>query len=114
MQFAILDINHLRRDGNALRFDGHDYGDAGVSFLAVDLSPGDGPRLHKHAYGEILIVQEGRGSYTVGATSLEATAGQILLVPPNTPHKFHNSGDGPLRQLDLHLTNDILTEWLED
>jgi len=79
----------------------------------VDLPPGGGPRLHRHPYAEILIVQEGRGTYTVGAATLDAQAGQILIVPPQVPHKFIDSGDGPLRQIDIHLHRQFITEWLE-
>ncbi|MGG7380176.1 cupin domain-containing protein, partial [Escherichia coli] len=32
----------------------------------------------------------------------EVTAGDIAVVPANTPHRFVNSGDGVLRQIDIH------------
>jgi mannose-6-phosphate isomerase-like protein (cupin superfamily) len=79
-----------------------------------DLPPGEGPRLHKHPYAEVFIIQEGRATYTVGTTTLDAAAGQVLIVPAETPHKFVNSGDGRLRQIDLHLNKQFITEWLED
>jgi hypothetical protein len=42
----------------------------------------------------------------VGDEQREATAGE--------PHKFINSGDGPLRQIDMHLNSAFETTWLED
>jgi hypothetical protein len=30
------------------------------------------------------------------------------------PHKFVNSGDGRLRQIDIHANATFVTEWLED
>ncbi|HEX6540829.1 MAG TPA: cupin domain-containing protein, partial [Ktedonobacterales bacterium] len=60
------------------------------------------------------IIQEGRARFTVGAETLEATAGQIIVVPPETPHKFINIGDGPLRQVDIHASKRFITDWLED
>jgi mannose-6-phosphate isomerase-like protein (cupin superfamily) len=40
--------------------------------------------------------------------------GQIIVVPPETPHKFVNIGEGPLRQIDIHASKRFITEWLED
>ncbi len=114
MQYAVLTRDDLQRDGNSYDFEGYQHGEIDTSFIWVDLAPGDGPQLHKHAYGEILIILEGSGRYTVGGATLDARAGQIVLVPPDAPHKFFNVGEGPLRQIDIHLSKRILTEWLED
>jgi mannose-6-phosphate isomerase-like protein (cupin superfamily) len=50
----------------------------------------------------------------VGAETLEGQPGQIIVVPPETPHKFVNIGEGPLRQIDIHASKRFITEWLED
>ncbi len=70
--------------------------------------------MHRHPYEEVFILQEGRATFPVGAATLDATAGQIVVVPPNTPHKFINTGSGPLRQVDIHVSERFITEWLED
>jgi mannose-6-phosphate isomerase-like protein (cupin superfamily) len=116
MSYKVLDRNDLRRDGDTYEFEGYLHGDANsnISFIWVDLPPGGGPRLHKHAYEEIFIIQEGSATFTVGAETVEAKAGQVILVPPETPHKFINSGEGRLRQVDIHLSKRFITEWLED
>lgn len=114
MNYAVLKRDELRRDGNAYRFDGHLYGNTGVSFLWLDMPPGDGPRLHKHSYGEIILIEEGSATFTVGSSTVEGEAGHVIVIPPETPHKFTNSGEGRLQQIDIHLSNQILTEWLED
>jgi len=62
----------------------------------------------------VFIVQQGRPLFTVGAETLEGQPGQIIIVPPETPHKFVNIGDGPLRQIDIHASKRFITEWLED
>lgn len=74
---------------------------------------GGGPRLHRHPYSEIFIVRQGSGLFTVGDREIEAFAGQILVVPPNTPHKFTNLGPGPLETIDIHENGSFVTEWLE-
>jgi mannose-6-phosphate isomerase-like protein (cupin superfamily) len=62
----------------------------------------------------VFIIQEGSATYTIGATTLEATAGQIAIVPAGTLHKFVNSGPGRLRQADIHHSPRFITEWLEN
>ena len=74
---------------------------------------GGGPRLHKHPYAEIFIIRSGTGLFTVGDQEIKASAGQILIVPANTPHKFTNLGPGPLESTDIHENGHFITEWLE-
>nr|WP_246677232.1 MULTISPECIES: cupin domain-containing protein [unclassified Mesorhizobium] len=74
---------------------------------------GGGPRLHKHPYAEIFVIRSGTGLFTIGDREIEATAGQILIVPPDTPHKFTNLGPGPLESTDIHENGHFITEWLE-
>ena len=45
---------------------------------------------------------EGEATFTVGEDTLEVGAGQIVVAPAGVPHKFINSGSGPLRQVDIH------------
>lgn len=114
MGFTILHRDELPREGNTREFEGYLHGDANISFIWVDMPPGDGPRLHQHPYEEVFIIQEGRVTFTIGTSTLEAQAGQIVIVSPDTPHKFVNSGEGPLRQIDIHRSPRFITEWLED
>jgi mannose-6-phosphate isomerase-like protein (cupin superfamily) len=114
MSYTILHRDDLQRDGNTHEFQGYLHDDADVSFILVDMPPGDGPRLHKHPYTEIIIIQQGRGTFTVDSTTLEAMASQIVIIPPDTPHKFFNSGEEPLRQLDIHSSKRFITHWLEE
>ena len=114
MSYTILNKDELYHYGNTYEFQGYQHGDATVSFIWVDVPPGGGPRLHRHPYEEVFIIQEGVATFTIGTTILEAKAGQIAVVPPGTPHKFINSGEGPLRQVDIHASPKFITEWLED
>jgi mannose-6-phosphate isomerase-like protein (cupin superfamily) len=92
---------------------GYLFGGAHVCLIFVDMEPGNGPRLHRHAYEEIFIVLEGQAKFTIGSGTVDARAGQVLIVEPGVPHKFVNSGDGPLRQIDIHASDRFITEWLE-
>ena len=100
--------------GMSYEFTGLDHGGVGISFFLVTGEPGRGPRLHKHDYDEVVYVIEGRSKWTVGGQEREATAGDVLVVRAGEPHKFTNSGDGPLRQIDIHLNPAFETTWLED
>jgi len=83
-----------------------------VIFVRTD-KIGDGPRLHKHPYPETFIVRNGRVRFTLGNEHIEAVAGQIIVCPENTPHKFENLGPEPLEQIDIHESGTFTTEWLE-
>ena len=106
--------DELPSNGSVYKFEGHLYGDANVSFFLSDTAPGKGPDLHKHPYEEVFVVQEGSATFTAGDEVVEVSGGQVVVVPAGVPHKFVNSGAGPLRQVDIHASERFITEWLED
>lgn len=110
----IVAMNELPRNGKTYTFEGYQHGDAGLSFFLVDAPPGGGPRLHRHPYEEVFVVQEGRATFTTGDETLEVGGGQIVVVSSGTPHKFVNAGDSPLRQVAIHASGRMITEWLEE
>ena len=114
MNYTILDRDTLPRDGYTYEFEGAQYPDTAVSFIWVDMPPGGRVRLHKHPYTEIFILQEGAATFTVGSATLQAHAGHIIMVPANTPHKFVNTGNRQLKQVDIHVSRQFITDWLED
>jgi quercetin dioxygenase-like cupin family protein len=97
--------------GNLIgRFEGREHG-AGVSFFIGTFPPGAGPRLHRHPYDETFVVEAGTATFTVGEERLEAEAGQILVVPAGTPHKFV-SGEG-FRLISIAPSDHMAQEDLE-
>lgn len=110
-------IWHLRRDDlEASDFSrelvGDDYGGIPASVILVDAAPGQGPSLHKHAYAELFFVLEGEATFTDGTDELVVGGGELVIVGPDQPHGFVNSGTGRLRQIDVHLSSHFVTEWL--
>ena len=91
---------------------GDDYGGIPASVIVVDASPGRGPRLHKHTYAELFFVVEGEATFSDGHEERTVRAGETVIVPPDQPHSFINSGAGRLRQIDVHLSPRFITEWL--
>jgi mannose-6-phosphate isomerase-like protein (cupin superfamily) len=85
-----------------------------ITLLFVDAEPGRGPALHRHPYAEVFIVQEGQATFTMDGEQREVHAGDIVVAHANEAHSFVNSGAGPLRQVDIHLSPSFSTEWLEE
>jgi quercetin dioxygenase-like cupin family protein len=88
MPIAVSDL-----PGNLVgRFEGRNHGSS-VSFFIGTFPPGTGPGLHRHPYDETFIVEAGGATFTVADETFELEAGQIAVVPANTPHRFV-SGEG--------------------
>ena len=103
-------INVSELDGRTLR--GEDYG-ATVSLILDQSEPGQGPRLHRHPSDAPWVVQAGNLTFQVGEEQFPAREGDIVIVPPDAPHKFTN--DGPVRSslVCIHANPTMVTEWLE-
>ena len=98
---SFIDLNQLPFVGMSYEFVGETQG-APFSAYIVNAKPGQGPPLHKHPYAEVAFTLEGCGTITVGDEQREVKAGGIVVIPANTPHRFVNSGDTLLRQIDVH------------
>ncbi|MBV9197795.1 MAG: cupin domain-containing protein [Solirubrobacterales bacterium] len=88
-------------DLNDSTVSGEDHG-ASMSLIIDGSEPGEGPRLHRHAYDETWVIQEGNISFQVGDNCSKAGSGDIAIIPPGTPHKFNSTphkfnNDGPGR-----------------
>ena len=70
--------------------------------------------MHTHPYKEIFIILEGKAVFTIGDKQTEVNSGSVVIVPENVPHKFLNTGDELLKQVDIHLNERFITNWLED
>ncbi len=95
-------------------FQGFQYQDTEVSYIWVDLPPRGALRLHWHPFKEIFIIQEGIATFAIGSATLEAHTGQMVIVPADVPHKFMNSSDRQLKQIDTNVARHFITQWLED
>ena len=114
VSYTILNRDELPRDANTYEFVGSQYQDTEILFIWVDMPPGGTIRLHKHPYKEIFIIQEGVATFTVDSAIVEANAGQIIIVPADVPHKFMNLNTNQLKQIDIHVNRQFITDWLED
>jgi len=104
---SFLDLEQLSFVGMSHEFIGETQG-APLSAYIVTAKPGQGPPLHKHPYVEVAFVIEGSARITVGDEERDVQAGGIAVIPANTPHQFVNSGDGILRQIDIHASPNFI------
>jgi mannose-6-phosphate isomerase-like protein (cupin superfamily) len=123
----LLDVGYRRPmdvfaiDRTDRREDGEDWtenfeelpGSANISIILESTTKaGVGPRLHKHPYAETFIIRRGWATFTVGSEQFRGHAGQILVVPADTPHKFSTGADG-YEAVHIHANVRFITEWLE-
>ena len=97
------------RNGN---LEGGPHG-ATVSVILDEGEPGDGPRLHRHPYDETWVVVSGQVTFRAGDESFVAVAGDIVVVPPGTPHAFEHAGSERSKLVCIHAAPAFVTEWLE-
>ncbi len=83
-----------------------------LSILNVNAAPGEGPAAHVHDYPEVIAVQQGQVTCVIGDREIVAQAGDVVIIHAGQ-HRFFNSGEGPLRQVDIHLSDRFATKWLE-
>ena len=86
---------------------------ATISVIVDHSEPGEGPRLHRHPYDETWLVQEGNLTFQLGEERFTVGPGDIVIAPPNTPHKFTNDGPGRSSLVCIHASPEFSTEWLE-
>lgn len=98
---SFIDLEQLPFIGMSHEFVGETEG-APFSAYIVKAEPGQGPPLHKHPYVEVAFTIKGRATITVGDEEREVTAGAIVVIPAGIPHRFVNTGDMTLHQIDIH------------
>lgn len=109
----IIDKDNLHRTGTGWKFEGFNFDDTQLSFFIIEAPPGKGAKLHYHPYEEVFINLEGKATFVIGDETIEAEEGKIIIAPANVPHKFTNTGEGVLRQIDIHPVSKMIQTNLE-
>jgi quercetin dioxygenase-like cupin family protein len=99
--------------GSSHHFVGADQGNVGISVFLLNALPGRGPGPHRHPYDEVQFIREGRALYNVNGHEFEAGAGDILVIKAGEIHSFKCIGEGPLVQVDVHLSPRFIQENLQ-
>ncbi len=103
-------VEDLPFRGSSHNFVGADQGDVAVSVFLFNGHPGSGPGPHRHPYDEIQFVREGQGVWKVDGQEFVGRAGDIFVIKAGEVHEFKATGDGPLVQLDVHLSPRFIQE----
>ena len=112
--FHILHRDEQRKGAiAAVAFEGEPHGSE-VSFFLGDLLPGKGPGLHTHPYSETCIVRRGRAAMIVDGEDVVAGAGDIVVIGPETPHRFAAIGDERLDIVCIHASDRFIIDSLSD
>ncbi|MBD7919925.1 cupin domain-containing protein [Cellulomonas sp. Sa3CUA2] len=110
----VIPADRLRlAGGRTLRFEGVQHG-SGVSFFLVTNAPGQGPGLHRHPYSETWSVLDGEATIRIGEHEVVARTGDTAVVPPDTWHRFTNTGAGDLRMICIHASPVMIQEDAEE
>jgi len=102
-----------RSPRGTVTFEGEPHG-SDVSMFLVNNEPGEGPELHRHPYSETWIVRSGKARMTADGQDIDAEPGDIVVVGPQTPHKFKNVGTERLDIICIHASPRMIQESLED
>ena len=98
----VFDLADMEFSPTAWLFEGQLRAGIGVSLFVVRTPPGKAVDIHVHPYSETFVLLEGRGRWTAGDDVVELGPNQMLVVPPQTPHGFRNTGDGSLLVVSVH------------
>ena len=68
-----------------------------ITCLFERIAPGDAIPLHTHTTSEVVVVDEGSGSYRLGDETTFVRAGSVIFIPAGTAHGTVNDGSDPMR-----------------
>lgn len=108
----LINFDDLAHTAHSHEFVGAEYGGVPFSVILVHSAPGTGPKLHRHPYAEVFVVESGEATFQLGEERFVVTGGHVVVGPPNVPHGFTNTGTGLLRLTAIHGAPEFNTEWL--
>ena len=108
----IIELDDLEHSEHSHEFVGGEHGDVPFSIILVHSQPGVGPKLHRHPYAEVFVVESGRATFQIGDETVVVDEGHVVVSPPGEAHGFTNTGSGELRLMAVHGAGRFNTEWL--
>jgi quercetin dioxygenase-like cupin family protein len=109
----VVELDDLEHSIHSHEFVGAEHGDVPFSVILVHSAPGVGPKVHRHPYAEVFIVESGTATFQIGGETTVVVGGQIVVSPPGEAHGFTNTGHGELRLTAIHGAGRFSTEWLD-
>ena len=109
---SIVPFQELDPSEHSHEFVGAEHGEIPFCVILVHSQPGVGPKVHRHPYPEVFIVESGQATFRIGEDEIVVDGGNVIVSPPGEAHGFVNSGDGELRLTAIHGASRFSTEWL--
>ena len=109
----VVALDDLEHGVHSHEFVGAEHGDVPFSIILVHSEPGAGPKLHRHPYAEVFVVESGEATFHIGDDEIVVEGGHVVVSPPGEAHGFTNTGTGELRLVAIHGAPRFDTEWLE-
>ena len=108
----IVAFDDLEHGPHAHELVGAEHGDVPFSVILVHSQPGVGPKLHRHPYAEVFVVESGEATFRIGDETVVVGGGHVVVSPAGEAHGFTNTGSGELRLTAIHGASRFDTEWL--
>jgi mannose-6-phosphate isomerase-like protein (cupin superfamily) len=108
----IVPFDDLEHSEHSHEFVGADHGEVPFCVILVHSRPGVGPKLHRHPYAEVFIVESGQATFRIGEEEVVVEGGHVVVSPPGEAHGFTNTGSDELRLTAIHGASRFSTEWL--
>ncbi len=109
---SIIGFDDLEHSEHSHEFVGAEHGDVRFSIILVHSQPGVGPKLHRHPYPEVFVVESGQATFQIGDATAVVEAGHVVVSPSGEAHGFTNTGTDELRLTAIHGAGRFDTEWL--
>jgi mannose-6-phosphate isomerase-like protein (cupin superfamily) len=108
----IIPLDDLDHNEHSHELIGAEHGDVPFCLILVHSAPGVGPKLHRHPYAEVFVVEEGEATFRIGGDTVVVASGHVVVSPAGEAHGFTNTGSGTLRLVAIHGAPRFSTEWL--
>jgi mannose-6-phosphate isomerase-like protein (cupin superfamily) len=109
---TIVRFDDLEHSAHSHEFVGAEHQDVPFSVILVHSQPGVGPKLHRHPYAEVFVVESGEATFRIGDDTVVVGGGNVVVSPPGEAHGFTNTGSSELRLTAIHAAPRFDTEWL--
>jgi mannose-6-phosphate isomerase-like protein (cupin superfamily) len=109
---TIVRFDDLEHSAHSHEFVGAEHHDVPFSVILVHSQPGVGPKLHRHPYAEVFVVESGEATFRTGEDTVVVGGGNVVVSPPGEAHGFTNTGSSELRLTAIHAASRFDTEWL--
>ena len=90
----VVPLDELEHSAHSHEFVGAEHGDVPFSIILVHSQPGVGPKLHRHPYAEVFVVETGQATFRIGDRTLVVDGRARRREPARRGARLHEHGRG--------------------